>query len=1572
MTGEKLRLLVYSLLLLLGLDAQGGEVPFESPSTVVSSPNGFDILLITSLNGTGKPNYVTASATDGTLTWNNGFSTFTLANDVFGITGIAVVDLDKDGDDDLVGTIGADNTVVWWENDGTGGPWTEATVALSFSGASCVAVADLNRDGNPDIIAGAATSGDVTWFENDGAAGTWTPHTIATGQFGIASLAIDDFDCNGTLDVAGAAFTNDTVTWWANDGTGGGWIATSVAVAFDGVSSIVAVDINRDSAPDILGAASNDGDITWWENDGAGGTWTWHDIDTNFVGAVSASAVDIDFDGDLDVAGASSGSGSVSWWENTDGAGTTWTKYTLSGTAAGYTAIVAADSDGDADADIVATATDAQGLVFWENVTAHYMASYPETTIIDQPDALRTVYTADLDRDGDLDAVVRSRHGIAWYENAAGDGSTWIERFIDDPITTSGHIALADINRDGQIDVVSAEGDIVSWWENDGTPQDGVGGDGNSWTQHTIGDAGASPLSFDAVDMDLDGDLDVLTGVYQDEIHWWENTSGDGSTWSQFVVTTNFGFGVRVIAVDLDEDGDYDLAGVGSGTGSRARWHENLDGVGSSWSSQKTIRNLSANDNPTYIIAVDYDFDGDKDLLFPLHGGDEMYWAENRLPSSWLEDNINSSVDGPRKAEAVDVDLDGDFDLVVALSGGLSDQPLGWWESRGASYTYTRHDIIPVNVLDGDHAWPADLNGDGFPDILGAHSNWNKLTTTMNVPGQFEVTTTDDSPSSIREFELLPILSFAVRIASDGESGNTELTAIEVLFEETASDPLSTSEANALIESVRVYLYRGFGGHDPLQDTLVANVDTLSLTSGVQNISFTPGDPDVTLFTGTARPYYIAVQLRADASSQTPSSFIATHLTESSPSASYLNFNIDLVPLGTPDVSTQTISAAPGSTPDVPTIILEPAWTSGTSNIIQWNAVTYVESYTIEWDDNEFFTSPESMTVPVGQLSAFIENLTAGTNYWYRVRANNPFGSSAWSTSTFTAQDDAPPASQVISPSGTTSDTSLTVEWTASDPESGVDFVEIFHTRDGGPVQSLGTIAAPTTSITFSTYFIGGNGVYTFYSVATDTVSNVEAATGTDVTLTVTGLPPAAGLAYVSDGTNILKVDLATGDRAILSGNGVGTGPALVGPAGIIVEDLDSLLVLNDVRDIGATPEILRIDRVSGNREMLSDSENAGQGVAWYAATHIAQGPSGNIYLTDHDVGLVSIDSVTGNRTNHGTPAKFNGGGILVDSSETIYAGWELGWRLLEVEINPTSISTFSAPDLLIGTGPYINVHTAVLDDDGSFIVPSGDGGIIRVDQSSGDRVEIAPAEPEIGPGPVIPQDIAPAHDGTLLVFEGYTTGLYRVEPTNGWYNLVSGGADRSLGSGTGFASSYSLIAVPDISEWSTDTDSDGLFDAEELLLGTSPHLADSDGDSLDDGDEINIHGTDPTNADTDGDGIDDGDEINVHGTDPANADTDGDGINDGTEVALLTDPNDDTDFPQSADVRVDFAYTGLELGTLSQPFNSLVEALVALSPGGTVRINGASSTTSISWQGTLSKAMRIEADPAGTVWIGE
>ncbi len=139
----------------------------------------------------------------------------------------------------------------------------------------------------------------------------------------------------------------------------------------------------------------------------------------------------------------------------------------------------------------------------------------------------------------------------------------------------------------------------------------------------------------------------------------------------------------------------------------------------------------------------------------------------------------------------------------------------------------------------------------------------------------------------------------------------------------------------------------------------------------------------------------------------------------------------------------------------------------------------------------------------------------------------------------------------------------------------------------------------------------------------------------------------------------------------------------------------------------------------------------------------------------------------------------------------------------------------------------------------------------------------------------------------------------------------------------------------PTVGDSLLDGDTDGLGNIYELASGTNPCDEDSDGDGMEDGWEVNygsICGLDPTYydatwdydfdglsnideflndalpcvSDTDGDSVTDGDEVNLYLTYPDDIDSDDDGFDDGKEVYFwLTDPmvwNDDGDSDSAPD----------------------------------------------------------------------
>jgi len=107
---------------------------------------------------------------------------------------------------------------------------------------------------------------------------------------------------------------------------------------------------------------------------------------------------------------------------------------------------------------------------------------------------------------------------------------------------------------------------------------------------------------------------------------------------------------------------------------------------------------------------------------------------------------------------------------------------------------------------------------------------------------------------------------------------------------------------------------------------------------------------------------------------------------------------------------------------------------------------------------------------------------------------------------------------------------------------------------------------------------------------------------------------------------------------------------------------------------------------------------------------------------------------------------------------------------------------------------------------------------------------------------------------------------------------------DEHFGDNSGTVEASDLTPQDGAGDGFPVADGDGATNEQEETAGTDPNSAQSDGDTLNDGDEINIHGTNPLLADSDIDGLDDDLEVNTSPTDPLDDDSDDDGLLDGEE----------------------------------------------------------------------------------------
>ena len=112
-------------------------------------------------------------------------------------------------------------------------------------------------------------------------------------------------------------------------------------------------------------------------------------------------------------------------------------------------------------------------------------------------------------------------HQVVVYRPGAA-AKPWTRHVIDDALVGSHALTVADFNGDG-ID------EIVAGYRGEGTSLYGYSaesGDGAQWSKHIIDDGGIAAQRCEAVDIDGDGDLDLIaSGGSTHNVKWYENRS---------------------------------------------------------------------------------------------------------------------------------------------------------------------------------------------------------------------------------------------------------------------------------------------------------------------------------------------------------------------------------------------------------------------------------------------------------------------------------------------------------------------------------------------------------------------------------------------------------------------------------------------------------------------------------------------------------------------------------------------------------------------------------------------------------------------------------------------------------------------------------------------------------------------------------------------------------------------------------------------------------------------------------------------------------------------------------------
>ena len=337
------------------------------------------------------------------------FSDNTVDGNLSGAASIFPIDLDQDGDMDIVVPAGVADYVVWYQNNGSQS-FSMYGIDESLDGAREVFPIDLDRDGDVDVVAIGEVSDDVVWYENNGSQ-SFSKNTIGTID-GPRGLEVVDLDGDSDLDIVVDAYGDDIIVWYENNGSQS--FSKNTIVSDAGYIPVI-VDFDVDGDLDVVTSDKTSDDLLWFSNNGSQ-SFTENTIDGSLDGRGLAVS-DLDEDGDLDIVVSSYDDDDILWYANNGSE--SFTKNTIDGNLDGATDVVVADLDADGDLDVGAIGYDADDVVWYANNGSESFTKYTVDASIDKPYRLKV---SDIDSDGDLDIVSHGRdaNDVAWYGNIDG------------------------------------------------------------------------------------------------------------------------------------------------------------------------------------------------------------------------------------------------------------------------------------------------------------------------------------------------------------------------------------------------------------------------------------------------------------------------------------------------------------------------------------------------------------------------------------------------------------------------------------------------------------------------------------------------------------------------------------------------------------------------------------------------------------------------------------------------------------------------------------------------------------------------------------------------------------------------------------------------------------------------------------------------------------------------------------------------------------------------------------------------------------------------------------------------
>lgn len=688
---------------------------------VDSNFDNADLLDVADIDGDGLLDVICSASFSGSsvIQWfkYNGGTSFTEQGQINindEISDIYCIDLEQDGDMDFVASGSFLGNIYFYENDGSQS-FAESILSVEAGGVQQIYIADMDDDNDYDVLSAVTNFNALSWHINNGTNSDWPQQDVAF--LSPSSIDVADLDGDGLFDLLTASNEKLKFSWFNQEEEVFIQDQLETSGSDDAsVKRIIHTDYDNDGDLDII--AVNDS-ITFYESvtrpleilsytptDYSNISQEFEfeiEFNQNLPGTISEDAIRVKGDrtGFINGTFEGLGTGTVSFKPDNP--------YQF-GETIGVFVNSSLQSEQLTDLD----QNSSFEFIIQSNPPQQEELNFRKDDILPEADfnGPRNLYVIDIDKDGDNDilAALFSSNKVSLLRNP-GD-QLYVEEVIDNNAVEVVAVAASDLDKDGFTDIFSLSNTGLAWYENDQNggfnkieipvsvlPTDPLDPTsprpsaliitdltGDSWEDIIIGfennkrvllftnqqdntfiesfvDTGGFDenlqTSLDIADVDLDGDIDILSTAFGTELflRWYVNDGDENFT--ENIIDGGVNRISNVKAADIDGDGDIDIIRVADTSPSVTYWENDGDNNFNNEIIVEPLRN-----GPENVEINDINGDGLLDIVTSSFSDDAVYAYLNSEIGEFERIVVNDGFNGINSVLIADIEQDGDLDIL--------------------------------------------------------------------------------------------------------------------------------------------------------------------------------------------------------------------------------------------------------------------------------------------------------------------------------------------------------------------------------------------------------------------------------------------------------------------------------------------------------------------------------------------------------------------------------------------------------------------------------------------------------------------------------------------------------------------------------------------------------------------------------------------------------------------------------------------------------------------------------------------------------------------------------------------